>query len=272
MTKLESIIASASTYQEMMPMDVCVMVCNSDGKIVKFIPAKSFDMKIREGDKIPEKGTLEECIRTKQLVHRTIPAEVYGIIIKAIAVPVVDEFGTILGASAYGMSLELQETLQNAAHNIADTSEQMTATAEELAASASQLAQELEVLKTASQTVLAEIRKTDEILKFVSDVSANSNLLGLNAAIEAARAGEHGRGFAVVAEEIRKMADNSAQAVKDIKQILNSIQNETTGIMNRLTATAQLGEQQAAATEEISASMEQLASAAAGIGKIAELV
>lgn len=120
--------------------------------------------------------------------------------------------------------------------------------------------------------MLAEIKKTDDILQFVSDVAANSNLLGLNAAIEAARAGEHGRGFAVVADEIRKMADNSAKSVKDIKAILQAIQNEVTQIVDTITQTAVVGERQAAASEEISASMEQLAASAQNVERIAEIV
>lgn len=89
--------------------------------------------------------------------------------------------------------------------------------------------------------------------------------MGLNAAIEAARAGEHGRGFAVVAEEIRKMADNSSQAVTDIKDILNTIRQENELMVDTIIRTAQLGERQAAATEEVSASMQQLASSASDI-------
>jgi len=74
--------------------------------------------------------------------------------------------------------------------------------------------------------VLSKKSRKQKILRFVSEVAANSNLLGLNAAIEAARAGEHGRGFAVVAEEIRKMADNSASSVKEIREILRNIQKD----------------------------------------------
>lgn len=74
--------------------------------------------------------------------------------------------------------------------------------------------------------MLSKKSRKQKILRFVSEVAANSNLLGLNAAIEAARAGEHGRGFAVVAEEIRKMADNSASSVKEIREILRNIQKD----------------------------------------------
>lgn len=117
---------------------------------------------------------------------------------------------------------------------------------------------------------MQEIKKTDEILHFIREVAANSNLLGLNAAIEAARAGEQGRGFAVVAEEIRKMAVNSTQAVTDIKSILSVIQQENESMVADIIKTAELGERQAAATEEVSASMEQFAASATNIERIAQ--
>jgi methyl-accepting chemotaxis protein len=65
------------------------------------------------------------------------------------------------------------------------------------------------------------------ILDVIDDLADQTNLLALNAAIEAARAGEHGRGFAVVASEVRKLAERSMTATKDIQQIIGEIQAET---------------------------------------------
>ncbi len=271
MSILQSIIDAAPIYQAVSAFDCTIWISDADGIIVHCQPAKTFDMTIALGEKIKENGSMDKCLKTRKEVSLIIPKEMYGTSTKTIAKPIF-ESGNLVGAIALGTSMSIQETLYTAAQTIASTSEQLSATSEEFAVTATQLATDLDSLRTKSNYVLSDIEKTDGILKFVSDVAVSSNLLGLNAAIEAARAGEYGRGFAVVAEEIRKMADNSTGAVKDIKAILQSIKSETTGMSNIIISTAQLGERQAAASQEISASMQQFTTIATDVQRIAKVV
>ena len=70
-----------------------------------------------------------------------------------------------------------------------------------------------------------------QIVDIISGISEKTNLLAFNASVEAARAGEHGEGFRIVAEEVRRLADRITGATKDIQQLVTTIQQDTTLVL-----------------------------------------
>ena len=73
-----------------------------------------------------------------------------------------------------------------------------------------------------------------QIVEIISGISEKTNLLAFNASVEAARAGEHGEGFRIVAEEVRRLADRTTDATKGIQQLVNTIQRDTTSVLQSM--------------------------------------
>ncbi|MGC9670456.1 methyl-accepting chemotaxis protein [Planosporangium sp. 12N6] len=185
---------------------------------------------------------------------------------------------------------ETAEQVSHSVHTVATGAEQMGASIREVAQSASDASQVGAEAVAAAQETNSTIEKLGvssteigNVVKVITSIAEQTNLLALNATIEAARAGEAGKGFAVVASEVKDLAQETAKATEDIARRIETIQGDTRGaveaigrigqIIDRIndyqTTIASAVEEQAATAAEISRSV---GTAASGSSEIATAI
>jgi methyl-accepting chemotaxis protein len=154
------------------------------------------------------------------------------------------------------------ESLAGAARRAASQAGDGTEAIKLTAAAMQQLRETAEIAQRSMTLLDEQSAQVGEIVRTIEGIADQTNLLALNAAIEAARAGEHGRGFAVVADEVRKLAERSTSATREIGGILLSIRGQavdanaamrssTSAIDNGLELSDQVGEAFARVSEAI---------------------
>ncbi|MBM4423092.1 MAG: DUF3365 domain-containing protein [Chloroflexi bacterium] len=110
------------------------------------------------------------------------------------------------------------------------------------------------------------------IVETIDDIASQTNLLALNAAIEAARAGEHGKGFAVVADEVRKLAERSSAATKEIAGLIRGIQQSVAEAVNAMDEGAREVETGAARANEAGMALTSILKAAESVNQQVEKI
>lgn len=202
-----------------------------------------------------------------------------------------EEISASASQQSHGASLQKDQTRQ-----MATAMHEMSVTVQEIsensnaAAQASNKASEtahgggkvvgqtLEIMRVIASSVTETASKIEElgkgserigkIIGVIDDIADQTNLLALNAAIEAARAGEQGRGFAVVADEVRKLAERTSSATKEITAMIEEIQKETAHAVEAMKAGTKHVELGVQSTQEAGKSLQEIIGASDKVGEM----
>ncbi|PYE42382.1 PAS domain-containing methyl-accepting chemotaxis protein [Paenibacillus barcinonensis] len=166
--------------------------------------------------------------------------------------------GTIRDVTHQKNKEQIVEAMNLKTKQLSESIEEMVRGINSITDQAQELVNAQELSADAATQVRNSVDDTKSITAFIREIASQTNLLGLNAAIEAARAGELGLGFGVVAGEVRKLADHSSEATVNIEDSMQKMKTLIDHILQHIGNMSTLTQNQAALTQQVNASMDEI--------------
>lgn len=268
---LQHIIRFAPMLKKLFTADVSVGISDLE-KVVFEIPSTELGHNSVLNRRLTEQDPMVSVMRNNRAQSLTIPKELYGVDLKLALVPITNVAGKVVGSLAISSSIKNRVDLVEIAEKFTLSSADIGASTLQLSASADHLSTYMSTIATAQSNLTNQVNDSAKILEMINSVAKSTRILGFNAGIEAARSGEHGKGFAVVAKEITKLADQSGDAVNEIRQLLDAMKEKVNEVSDAVQKTSEISETQTSTIHIISNSIRELTKAAEQIDELAQKV
>ena len=268
---LQHIVHFAPMIKKLFTADVYVTISDLE-KVVFQISSQDIAIPETPNRPLTEQDPMIAVMRSNRPQSLTIPKEMYGVDIKVAIVPITNASGKVVGSFGISSSIQNRVDLVDIAEKFAVSSADIGASTIQLASSADHLSTYMNTISTAQSNLNNQVNDSAKILEMINSVAKSTRILGFNAGIEAARSGEYGKGFAVVAKEITKLADQSGDAVNEIRHLLDAMKEKVNEVSDAVHKTLEISETQSSTIHVISNSIRELTEVAEQIDELASKI
>lgn len=269
---LQHIVRFAPMIKQLFTADVYLSISNLTNVILEIPSAELKTPPAGENRPLTEKDPMIAVMRSNRPQTLNLPKELYGMDLKIALAPITNSSGKVVGCLAISSSIQNRVDLVGIAEKFAISSADIGTSTLQLTSSADDLSTYMNTISTAQSNLNSQVNDSAKILDMINTVAKSTRILGFNAGIEAARSGEHGKGFAVVAKEITKLADQSGDAVTEIRQLLDAMKDKVNEVSESVEKTLEISEKQASTIHTISNSIRELTAVAEKIDELASKI
>ncbi|MDW8803128.1 methyl-accepting chemotaxis protein [Clostridium sp. A1-XYC3] len=270
---LQTLIDAAPFLKRFLHQDIAMAVCDRTSYLA-IVQGDKIKLPFNVGDSLIEKGyknVIDEIARTKKAYISIIPRDVSGIAIRSTIDPVLNSNNEVIGFFCITQSMEKESHIEESSEDLTASLEETNASVQEIAEGAKSLNNMVNSIRDNAKVAEESIKLGNSSIDLIQAISAQSNLLGLNAAIEAARAGTHGKGFSVVATEMRKLAGQSKETAKKVSESLEEIGKTLEAVLKDINEAGFIANSQSNATNEISKTIDIITNRAMDLVRLSKL-
>lgn len=269
---LQTIVRFAPMIKKLFTADVYLSVSNLTNVLIEIPSAELNTPSVVDNRPLTEQDPMITAMRSNRPQILNLPKELYGMDLKIAVVPITNAASKVVGSLGISSSIQNRVDLVEIAEKFALSSADIGASTLELSSSADHLSTYMNTISTAQSNLNNQVNDSAKILDMINTVAKSTRILGFNAGIEAARSGEHGKGFAVVAKEITKLADQSGDAVTEIRQLLDAMKEKVNEVSESVERTLEISETQSSTIHVISNSIRELTAVAEQIDELASKI